>query len=744
MGTKQETEVSSTVQNSFSWLNWCRLCAKPGQETHTIFNKNDNDTGQVALVTSIGKFFWVNIKAEDEISKSICKECRMLVDELSSFTERVNKVQTLYCLLQNLNPTTEEDANKIKSQIGLTSDSWEHIIKDPPIAVKPSLVNQEAQTDLVIFFNTSSSSGGREIPVSEEYYIRKTTEKQRLSKGKPYQSKNMVTSENVVVEAIGKGKYVHQKLPSKDVVETKRKVSQLNKVVPAQMNYNEVMIETDPEREVEQNFEYLIQSNDDLIEIDEENFRYKNMKNKTPSDGQEQEHEMEDSDLFKELKFKSDEHDDYEVKAMENLPNEEIEKYNNLQIEEDGEENSEEELEEDYVEVEDEEDCGEDYEDMTEASTKGEEEPSSTQNAFELLITKKVGRPAKKPGQKKSSVYRYECNECRRKYKNPNVYRKHMQSTHNVIIESMPDFECPICQKDCSTRSRLKMHLRQHLPQEEKLVVPCPFCDRKFGQVGAMRQHVRGIHQDIKPYICDQCGRACKTLAALNEHQLVHTDECPFECDVCKKRFKNKPRLKAHMDTHNESVYKCQDCGLVLNTKRTLLQHRLVHSNDKRFKCEFCDAAFKRAKSLKNHLILHSGLKPYKCQFCNRSFSNGSNCRSHKRRLHPKELAEEEAMGKKTEPAPLPKLEDLKAAKAAVAQPRKIKRQNYSTPIHKAGNHHNKSEEDTDDAAMDSYEMSDMHYEIKDDDMTNNDVEDNQEDDEECEETVIYEIIDEI
>lgn len=83
-------------------------------------------------------------------------------------------------------------------------------------------------------------------------------------------------------------------------------------------------------------------------------------------------------------------------------------------------------------------------------------------------------------------------------------------------------------------------------------------------------------------------------------------------------------------------------------------------------------------------------------------------------------------------------------SKTAVVQPRKVKRQNISTHLRrKSDGQQNRSEDDTDDTAVDTYEMSDMHYEIK-GDMYNEDVDGNQEDDDECEETVIYEIIDEI
>ncbi|XP_054742635.1 zinc finger protein weckle-like, partial [Anastrepha obliqua] len=208
--------------------------------------------------------------------------------------------------------------------------------------------------------------------------------------------------------------------------------------------------------------------------------------------------------------------------------------------------------------------------------------------------------------------------------------------------------------------SDLNSHIKTHRPLSEKRIFPCPQCDRKFSKKGYVASHIKFVHEDIRPFICEECGEGTRTEATLREHMLTHTDLAPFECEICKKGFKNRARLKKHMDTHSSNKHICNECGLKLNSRVTLNLHMLVHSDVMPHKCDYCGRAFKRAKTLKNHLILHSGLKPYSCDFCDKTFANGANCRTHKRKTHPEELAALEASGEKTYTKNIPKLAVLK------------------------------------------------------------------------------------
>lgn len=64
------------------------------------------------------------------------------------------------------------------------------------------------------------------------------------------------------------------------------------------------------------------------------------------------------------------------------------------------------------------------------------------------------------------------------------------------------------------------------------------------------------------------------------------------------------------------------------------------HTTDKRHKCDVCGKTFKLKNTLKNHVFQHTGEKRFVCPFCNRSFASSGNFYSHRKRMHPQELAE--------------------------------------------------------------------------------------------------------
>ncbi|XP_030377323.1 zinc finger protein 493-like [Scaptodrosophila lebanonensis] len=207
---------------------------------------------------------------------------------------------------------------------------------------------------------------------------------------------------------------------------------------------------------------------------------------------------------------------------------------------------------------------------------------------------------------------------------------------------------CTKCDKTFGTRVGLQRHMQCHVAITQRKMYPCETCDMKFVSNSYLWQHVRHVHQNVRPLpiICEQCGTGVLSNAALKDHMLVHTEYAPHECDICQKCFKSERCLRQHKETHDSRP----------------TPNRPIRTDQMQQKCDYCGREFKRDNALKCHLILHTGQKPYSCDFCNRTFASGSNCCRHKKRVHPVELAAQKAAGAaRTYSRDLPKLEDLKA-----------------------------------------------------------------------------------
>lgn len=67
---------------------------------------------------------------------------------------------------------------------------------------------------------------------------------------------------------------------------------------------------------------------------------------------------------------------------------------------------------------------------------------------------------------------------------------------------------------------------------------------------------------------------------------------------------------------------------------------RVQHTNDKPFSCDVCNKSFKLKNTLRNHQVQHTGVRRFICPFCGRSFASSGNYYSHRKRMHPQELAD--------------------------------------------------------------------------------------------------------
>jgi uncharacterized Zn-finger protein len=192
---------------------------------------------------------------------------------------------------------------------------------------------------------------------------------------------------------------------------------------------------------------------------------------------------------------------------------------------------------------------------------------------------------------------------------------------------------CPYegCKKSFSRNHNLLKHLRSHEMGMDKPGSVCHICGKTIKGVYSL--HLK-IHENLKQFRCDDCGREFRQKIALQNHVLIHKNEKPHECPFCFKRFRQKYTMQHHMKNRHTNVkdFICTLCGKEFSDKATLQKHLLVHSTNKPHQCQTCFMSFRHKSSLSRHNKIH--LKVTQCMHCNRSFRYESFLKKHLQSAH--------------------------------------------------------------------------------------------------------------
>eukprot|EP00117_Sycon_ciliatum_P037217 scpid35007/ scgid27879/ Zinc finger protein 324A; Zinc finger protein ZF5128 len=163
----------------------------------------------------------------------------------------------------------------------------------------------------------------------------------------------------------------------------------------------------------------------------------------------------------------------------------------------------------------------------------------------------------------------------------------------------------------------------------------CKICQKTFSRRRHLNVH-EDMHTNTRRYSCEKCGAAFRDPAHLHHHRAVHSELRPHQCDKCDKAFKHGGQLHRHQQVHDNSPgnrHVCKECGRGYTTKHNLDQHKMIH-NGKSFDCTVCNKRFVRKLHLENHMRTHTGERPHICKLCNASFTQASGLARHMRTLH--------------------------------------------------------------------------------------------------------------
>ncbi|XP_023952913.2 zinc finger protein 808 isoform X2 [Bicyclus anynana] len=202
------------------------------------------------------------------------------------------------------------------------------------------------------------------------------------------------------------------------------------------------------------------------------------------------------------------------------------------------------------------------------------------------------------------------CEPCDIRFVSHSAYRQHLDVSPKHSNSSFLKRNCPkkIYDKQFTVKAK-----------DDTDTVVCEQCNMQFEGFKMYASHFKKYHSDKKRtqypqhsaqrFLCDQCARSFKNLAALKEHMLMHSGHRKYECAVCGKRFYLKHYLALHVRAHGAAErFPCAVCGKSFVNKANRTRHMWTHRDLKPFECAACDKTYVNASSLRSH-VLHAHLK---------------------------------------------------------------------------------------------------------------------------------------
>lgn len=113
----------------------------------------------------------------------------------------------------------------------------------------------------------------------------------------------------------------------------------------------------------------------------------------------------------------------------------------------------------------------------------------------------------------------YSCDMC--EYKSVSLSK--LNNTHKPIHSDVRSFICGICKKGFKNSKQLGNHKMTHKSDYERLKYACEVCSKVFSDKRQLRIHMGVVHEKLRPFLCNYCGYKASSKSSLKMHIRQHT-----------------------------------------------------------------------------------------------------------------------------------------------------------------------------------------------------------------------------